>query len=120
MADDPTGKVITLKSIEIAFQRKETVHKIGTDNKGTPISDKINMQKPPDILAARANVTANKNSNQSKESKLWPEKTATKRYGPQGSHPRGTCKCSWHRDTTDHCWFGCAKCGGYVLSLIHI
>ena len=106
IAEDTTVNKVTLKSIEVAFTRKETVHRIGTDNKGTPVAAAPAMNAPPAIPAAKAKVTP------TGDSKLWPEKTATSRYGPQGSHKRGSCKYSWHKHSTDHCWSGCDKCGG--------
>ena len=39
--------IVTLKYIEVAFQRKETVFKIGTQSKGTPIAEPIKIQPVP-------------------------------------------------------------------------
>ena len=39
--------VVTLKYIEGIFQRKETVFKIGTSNKGTKVAEPIAMRPPP-------------------------------------------------------------------------
>ena len=108
---------VTLKSIERAFARKETVHRIGTDNKGTPLKEQIPMVKPPPITAAAAKTDApqkpvNPQQQATSKSKQWPELTAESNYGPRGSHSKGQCKYFGHRFHDDHCWEGCAKCGG--------
>ena len=108
---------VTLKSIEKAFARKETVHKIGTSNKGTPLKQQIPMSEPPVIKAAAAKAGSDKpptNPQQqaTSKSKLWPEMTAESNYGARGSHSKGQCKYYGHRFNDDHCWEGCAKCGG--------
>ena len=40
---------VTLKTIETAFKRKETVHKLGISSKGTPLSKSLPMTQPPTI-----------------------------------------------------------------------
>ena len=47
---DQLGKdedIVTLKYIQSVFQSKKTVFKIGTSNKGTSITDPVNMSLPP-------------------------------------------------------------------------
>ena len=44
---------VTLKSIEIAFANKETICRIGIDDKGTPVMEPIAMTGVPTIPAAR-------------------------------------------------------------------
>ena len=41
--------VLALKSNENAFTRKETVHKIGIDNKGTPVAKPVSLKPTPII-----------------------------------------------------------------------
>ena len=109
---------VTLKSIEAAFQRKETVHQLGVNSKGTPIKKSTPMVQPPDINVAAAKPTGasgkpqNPQQQATAKSKLWPEMTAEANYGPKGSHGKGECKYYGHRFTDDHCWSGCSKCGG--------
>ena len=108
---------VTLKSIEKAFSRKETVHRLGISNKGTPIKESVPMNQAPAVNAASAtSATTLKPKNPQQQatakSKLWPEMTAESNYGPRGSHKRGQCKYSGHRNADDHCWSGCSKCGG--------
>ena len=51
---------VTLKYIETVFQREETIFKIGTSNKGTPIVKPVNMSAPPNneqkVAAAKAEM----------------------------------------------------------------
>ena len=108
---------VTLKSIEKAFARKETVHRIGITSKGTPIKAQIPLSQPPVINAAAAKPApqkppSNPQQQATSKSKLWPEMTAEANYGPRGSHSKGQCKYYGHRFHDNHCWQGCAKCGG--------
>ena len=108
---------VTLKFIEKAFARKETVHRIGVKSKGTPIKAQIPMNQPPSINIAAAKPapqkpSANPQQQATSKSKLWPEMTAEANYGTRGSHSKGQCKYYGHRFHDNHCWEGCAKCGG--------
>ena len=42
--------------MEVAFTRKETVHKLGTESKGTPIADPVLMKSAPALPALKANI----------------------------------------------------------------
>ena len=53
---------LTLKSIEKAFTRKETVHKIGIDNKGTPVAQPVALKPTPIIPGASAGLRTPKNN----------------------------------------------------------
>ena len=110
---------VTLKSIQAAFTRKETVHGLGTRSRGTPIPGKVTMTPPPAVPAAKARTVQEDKSNGTSNgstvdrgSKFWKEKTAKSRYGPKGSHQKGACKYYRHKHDDDHCWSGCSKCGG--------
>ena len=109
---------VTLKLIERAFTRKETVHKLGIESKGTPLKRAVTMTAPPAVPVNAAKTGApkqpptNPQSQATQKSKLWPEMTAEANYGARGSHTRGQCKYAGHRDFDDHCWEGCSKCGG--------
>ena len=106
LAEDDNA--LSLKLIETAFQRKESVHRIGIENKGTPINAPIAMTKAPTIPAARANTKINpKNDGRpprdTQRSKQWPEDLAEQNYGTPGSHKPGSCKYPAHKDCDDHC-----------------
>ena len=76
------------------------------------------MKPPPksedNIVAAKAVAEKHKNNQPPPRPHAhdWPELTAVRNYGPRSSHPKGSCKYSFHRNYTDHCWSGCNKCGG--------
>ena len=111
---------VTLKSVELAFSNTETVYRIGTDNKGTPVTEAIKMRPPPQVPATKAGLGKPKHPKPRSDpphdsSPLWPEKTAESKYGAKGSHKKGACSYGSHRNETDHCWSGCAKCGGCVM-----
>ena len=96
---------LSLKLIEATFQRKESVHRIGTDNKGTPINAPVAMNRVPNITAARAKTTPQtapdgKPPLNPQRSKKWPEDLAEKNYGASGSHEADSCKCTSHEDCT--------------------
>ena len=110
--------IVTLKYIEVAFQRKETVFKIGTQCKGTPIPEPTKMQPVPSpsskFPAAKATPKGDKGDGRPPlgATRELPEIRARNNYGPRGSHKPGSCKYTFHKNYDDHCWSGCAKCGG--------
>ena len=111
--------IVTLKYIESIFQRKETVFKIGTSNKGTKVTEPTAMRPPPSdapvIPAAKATAIPQKgNKPPLPQSRNLPELQARRNYGAKNSHKPGSCKYSFHKNETDHCWSGCDKCGGCV------
>ena len=113
---------VTLKYMEKVFKRKESVFKIGTSTKGTPVGTPTSMNPPPkdipNIHAAKATPKTEEDAKPiiDERSKFWPEKTARKNYGAKGSHKPGSCKYGYHKNETDHCWEGCSKCGGcYIM-----
>ena len=106
---------LTIKSIEQAFTTKETVHRIGIDNRGTPLNKPISLTPAPTVSAASANhqrSESDPSSTPSGRSKTWPEDNAVKNYGRAGSHKKGVCPYPPHKHRDDHCWHGCSKCGG--------
>ena len=98
---------VTLKSIEVAFTTKESVHRIDTHNKGTPIHEPIALKPSPTIPAASATSkrAVNETSHPKHEgrSKSWPEDHAAKNYGKPGSHKKGAYTYPAHRNRDDHC-----------------
>ena len=107
---------VTLKTIEIAFTNAETINRIGIDNKGTPVLEPIAMNQPPAIPAARAGLDSNNRTQVQPErngqSKQWPELTAHHKFGKPGSHKKGACLYPAHRNSDNHCYYGCSLCGG--------
>ena len=72
---------LTLKSIEAAFQRKESMHKIGTQNRGAPLNAPVSLTNHQLFqLAASANTQPpGRPPRKPQRSKKWSERRSCKR-----------------------------------------
>ena len=109
-------KSVTLHSLQSALETVESSNGLGTTSKGTPIPKPVLLspapQEQPLAIPAKNTTIGASGGWRNSPATVVNEMNAVAHYGPSNSHNPGACLYPGHRKATNHCYYGCSKCGG--------